>query len=105
MPQEDWATTWGADDLPLSRPRLADKQSAVFDHTDVDPFPNQPQEGSVTDPFLDHLDEQTSDDRVEVSGNIRFQNRRDRPTTNDSASLVQRVLWSTPGAESVAASS
>src|SRR2546425_11253839 len=30
----------GADHLPLSRPRFADKQSAFFDHSDVNPFPN-----------------------------------------------------------------
>src|SRR5579884_3739900 len=73
----------GADHLPLSRPRCAGQQSAVFDHAYVDPLPDQSQDGSVTDSFLDHLHEQTSDDRVEVSGNIRFQNRRDRPTTKD----------------------
>src|SRR5437773_7994720 len=83
----------GADHLPLSRPRFADKQSAFFDHSDVNPFPNQPQDCSITDPFLEHLHEQASDDCVEVSGNIRFQNCRNRPPTKDSAHLVQRVLW------------
>src|SRR5687767_11403030 len=51
----------GANHLPLSRPRFAEQQSPIFDHANVDPFPNQPQDSSVADPFLDHLYEQTSD--------------------------------------------
>src|SRR2546422_2022071 len=43
----------------------------------------------------------TSDDRVEVSRNICFQNGRDRPLTNHPANLVQRILWSATRPESV----
>ena len=34
----------GADHLPLSRPRFAPQQSPIFDHADVDLFPNQSQD-------------------------------------------------------------
>src|SRR5262249_24120902 len=93
----------GTDHLPLSRPRFAQQQSPIFDHSDVDPFPNQSKDSSVTDPFLDHLYEQTSDDRIEVSGNIGFENCRDRSATNDPAYLVQCLLWPTSRTESVGA--
>ena len=51
----------GTDHLPLSRPRFADQQSAIFDHANLDPFPYQSQDCPVTDPLLDHLCEQTFD--------------------------------------------
>src|SRR6266581_5741730 len=82
-------------------PTLSLRKRLLFGGEERGTLHNQSQDSSVTDPFLDHLDEQASDDGVEVAGNVRFQNCRDRPTTHDPANLVQRVLWPTARPESV----
>src|SRR5215831_14938151 len=87
---------------PCPVPVSLSSNRPIFDHANVDPFPNQSQDSSVTDPFLDHLYEQAPDDRVEVSGNVRFQNCRDGSATNNPAHFVQRILWSATRPESVA---
>jgi len=61
-----------ADNLPLSRPRLAHQQPSGVDNTYVDPLPYQSEDACITYPPLNHLHELFSHNGVEVRGDVQL---------------------------------
>lgn len=57
----------------------------------------------ITNPFLNHLDEQIPDNCVEVARDVALKNCRDRSRTYHSANLIQRILCTASRAESIGA--
>jgi hypothetical protein len=90
-----------ADHLPMTSLPFRNNSPIVLNYSDFNQFAYQTQDASVTDRFLNHLDEQIPDNRVKVSGNIRFQNCSDRSRANHASDLNQRILCTAPRAESI----
>ena len=93
----------GTDDLPLSGPGLGDQEPTVFDDTDVNPFPNQPEDAAVANPSLDERHELAPHNPVEVALNVGFEDICGCAVTNRAANRMERVVRTPTRTEAVGA--
>jgi hypothetical protein len=91
------------DRLSLSRTCFAHEQPALFDDAYPYPLPYQAKYASIADSLLNHFHELLSYDRIEIRGDINFQDPSRGPSANDSSHFVQRLVLPSSGSEPVRA--